>query len=230
MATFDELHTEAHRRSLIRKAIKSIAFIRKKDADNKPIEILFAGPGAFIDLKSEGWLPIGLVTDDGYTFGRDTNVDDITSHGFANPTRKDVVSVERSVTTTIQEYGKRHIEELIQGADLSGVTQNAQTGEVVTDEQDLPTPGAYELLVVAMDGPVDQRWYLGKFFPSVQLSEASEEAWGKEGAIEREVTFDVFTDEELGFPVRHFIGGPAAAASKDILGYDAAPAEASSEG
>ncbi|MBM7795838.1 hypothetical protein [Pseudoglutamicibacter cumminsii] len=227
MATFDELHTEAHRRSLIRKAVKSVAFIRKKDADNKPIESIFGSDGSLLDLKSEGWLPIGLVTDDGYTFGRDTNVDDITSHGFANPTRKDVVSVERSVTTTIQEYGKRHVEELIQGADFSGVKQNAKTGEIVTDEQDLPTPGAYELLVIAMDGPVDQRWYLGKFFPSVQLSEASEEAWGKEGAIERELTFDVFSDEELGFPVRHFIGGPAASASKDILGYETA---AGSEG
>lgn len=221
MATFDELHTEAHRRSLIRKAIKSIAFIRKKDADNKPIESIFGADGSLIDLKSEGWLPIGLVTDDGYTFGRDTNVDDITSHGFANPTRKDVVSVERSVTTTIQEYGKRHIEELIQGADLSGVKQNAKTGEIVTDEQDLPTPGAYELLVIAMDGPIDNRWYIGKFFPSVQLSEASEEAWGKEGAIERELTFDVFSDEALGFPVRQFIGGPGASASKDVLGYAA---------
>lgn len=221
MATFDELHTEAHRRSLIRKAIKSVAFIRKKDADNTPVESIFGSDGSLLDLKSEGWLPIGLVTDDGYTFGRDTNVDDITSHGFANPTRKDIVSVERSVTTTIQEYGKRHIEELIQGADLSGVKQNAKTGEVVTDEQDLPTPGEYELLVIAMDGPVDNRWYLGKFFPSVQLSEASEEAWGKEGAIERELTFDVFSDEALGFPVRHFIGGPPASASKDVLGYAA---------
>lgn len=221
MATFDELHTEAHRRSLIRKAVKSIAFIRKKDADNTPIESIFGADGSLIDLKSEGWLPIGLVTDDGYTFGRDTNVDDITSHGFANPTRKDVVSVERSVTTTIQEYGKRHIEELIQGADLSGVKQNAKTGEIVTDEQDLPTPGAYELLVIAMDGPIDNRWYIGKFFPSVQLSEASEEAWGKEGAIERELTFDVFSDEALGFPVRQFIGGPGASASKDVLGYAA---------
>lgn len=221
MATFDELHTEAHRRSLIRKAIKSVAFIRKKDADNTPVESIFGSDGSLLDLKSEGWLPIGLVTDDGYTFGRDTNVDDITSHGFANPTRKDIVSVERSVTTTIQEYGKRHIEELIQGADLSGVKQNAKTGEVVTDEQDLPTPGEYELLVIAMDGPVNNRWYLGKFFPSVQLSEASEEAWGKEGAIERELTFDVFSDEALGFPVRHFIGGPPASASKDVLGYAA---------
>lgn len=61
----------------------------------------------------------------------------------------------------------------------------------------------------------------GKGYGAVKLSGSGNETWGGEGAVSSEMTLDVFTDEEIGTPVRHYMGGTGALKHKDVLGFTA---------
>jgi hypothetical protein len=221
MPTFAEMQTEADERGLIRKVQRAVAFLRKKgEATALPEKIMETG-GALVDLKADGWKPIGIVTPDGYKFGRDVTKEDVDALGYASPVRSDITKVARQVSFTPLEHGRRHILELKYGQDLSAITQDAATGEVVWDEVDLPAGEEYELLILGNDGPASANWVLGKGYPVVKLADAGEESWGGEDAIANELTLDIYTDDELGIPVRHYMGGTGALKFKDVLGFSA---------
>lgn len=220
MATFDELQTQSDERKLVRKIQKAVALIASRSVDLP--ESLYTAPGQLVDLKSAGWLPLGIVSPDGYEFERDVETEDIDGLGYASPVRTDVTRVPRSVTATLIETGRKHVQELLYGTDLSTVTQDAQTGEVVFDEPDMPASREYRLLLIGKDGPADEEWVLGKGYGTVSLTSGGGGTWGQEGAVSSEVKLSVYADDELGTPVRHYMGGTGALKYKDVLGYKAA--------
>ena len=220
-ATFATQRTAFDARSLIRKAQQAFACIAPLTVD-LPEKIMETGT-TLVDFKALGFLPLGIVSPEGYKFNREMDKEDIDALGYASPVRSDVTKVARQITTTILEKGRRHIQELILGTDLSAVTQDKLTGEIVIDEPDLPINKEYRLVVVAADGPTDTLWIAGKGYGRVKVAEASAEEWAKEGAMQQEITLDVFTDDELGIPVRHYLGGTGALKYKDVLGYVVAP-------
>lgn len=222
MATFAELQTQADERKLVRKIQKAVALIAPREVDLP--ETLFTAPGQLVDLKAEGWLPLGIVTPDGYEFTRDVETEDIDGLGYASPVRTDVTRVPRAVTATLIESGRKHVNELLYGTDLTGVEQDSSTGEVVFDEPDMPANREYRLLVLGQDGPADEEWVLGKGYGTVQLTAGGGNSWGQEGAVSSEVTLTVYSDDELGTPVRHYMGGTGAVKYKDVLGYASAGA------
>lgn len=219
MATFEEIRQGADSRALVRKIQRAVAFIAPKTID-LPDSLFAASPATgLVDLKAAGWLPLGLVTPDGYTFSGERETEDIDALGYASPVRTDTTRVPRSVSVTLLESGRKHVEELKRGVDLTGITQDATTGEVVFDEPELPIDREYRLIVVGQDGPADEEWVMGKAYGAVKISNAGEETWGQEGAVQSEITLNVFTDDEIGTPVRHFMGGTGAVKHKDVLGY-----------
>lgn len=218
MPTFDTLRMENDNRGLIRKVQKAIAVLAPKTV---PLpESLYAG-GSLIDLKVLGWLPVGIVSPDGYSFGREVESEDIDALGYASPVRSDTTKVPRSVSFTPLERGRRHMLELTYGTDLSAVTQDQSTGEVVFDEPDLPVDAEYRLLIIGSDGPASENWILGKGYGTVKLAGGGAETWGQEGAVSSEVMLKIFTDDAIGTPVRHYMGGTGALAYKDVLGFTA---------
>lgn len=222
MVTFHELQTQSDERKLVRKIQKAVALIAPRNVDLP--ESLFAGAGQLVNLKEEGWLPLGIVTPDGYEFTRDVETEDIDGLGYASPVRTDVTRVPRAITTTLIESGRKHVNELIYGTDLSTVTQDPVTGEVVFDEPDMPANREYRLLLLGQDGPADEEWVLGKGYGTVSLTAGGGGTWGQEGAVSSEVTLSVYADDELGTPVRHYMGGTGALKYKDVLGYTAGTA------
>lgn len=216
MATFEEVFQGGVERKLVRKIQKGLALIAPQSVDLP--ESLYA-TGSLIDFKAAGWLPLGLVDPSGFVFEREVESEDISALGFASPIRDDVTSVARSVAATLLQSGQKHIEELLKGTDLSAVTQDPATGEIVYDEPDLPINKEYRLLVLGTDGPADEQWIMGKGYGAVKLSASGSETWGAEGAKSNEITLKVFTDDELGTPVRHYMGGTGAVKFKDVLGY-----------
>lgn len=218
--TLGELQTEYDRRGLIRKVQRAVALMAPMSVD-LPDELTDEN-GLPIDLKSGGFLPIGIVTPEGYRFARDIEKDDIDALGYSSYVRSDITRVARTIVFNALETGRRNLTELLYGVDLEGVPQLAN-GEVVWDEPDLPLGSEYRFVVVGDDGPASANWVLGKGFGSVKVANVGEEAWAKEGALQREVTLDVFVDEELGTPVRHYLGGTGAEAYRDVLGYASAP-------
>lgn len=220
MPTFDQQRTDFDNAKLIRKLNKSIAVLRKKTEAVELPESLYEG-GELIDLKALGFLPVGKVSTDGYTFNREVSREAVTSLGYYSPDRNDVTEVPRSITFTANERGRKHMLELIYGTDLSGVTQDPTTGEVVFDEPETPVDSDYELVVIASDGPTDDNWLVGRGYPLVRVNNGGTESWTQEGASTTEITLDVFTDDDLGIPVRHYMGGTGALRHKEDLGFTA---------
>lgn len=221
MPSFDEIQNEADERGLIRKILKAVAFIGKGDI-TLPEKILEAG-GGLIDLKTLGWKPVGMVTPDGYKFGKDVSKEEVDALGYASPARTDITKVARSVSFTPLEHGRRHMLELKYGQDLSAITQDAATGEIVWDEVDLPIGEEYKLLILGNDGAASANWVLGKGYGSVKLAESGEETWGGDSPVASEITLDINVDKEVGSPVRHYMGGTGALKFKDVLGFTSAP-------
>lgn len=217
MPTISEQIATNDERALVRKVQRALAVLAPTSVDLP--ESLYEG-GSIIDLKAAGFLPVGLLTPDGISFGREVEKEDVDALGYASPVRSDVTRVPRSITFTALEKGRKHMLELTYGTDLSTVTQ-AVNGEVVFDEPDLPVNKEYRLLVVAEDGPADESWVMGKGYFRVKLSGTAEEVWGREGAVSQQFTLDVFSDDEAGVPVRHYLGGTGAAKHKDVLGFTA---------
>lgn len=219
MPTFAEVQNEADERGLIRKILRAVAFLGKSDVD-LPETILTAG-GGLIDLKTAGWKPVGIVTPDGYKFGRDVTKEEVDALGYASSVRTDITKVARSVSFTPLEHGRRHLLELKYGQDLSGITQDPATGEIVWDEVDLPVGEEYKLLILGNDGAATSNWVLGKGYGSVKLADSGEETWGGDSPIANELTLDISVDDETGTPVRHYLGGTGALKFKDVLGFTA---------
>ncbi|QAY16067.1 major tail protein [Arthrobacter phage Elesar] len=215
MPTFATIQADADERSLVRKVQKAVAFVAPMSVELP--EALTGADSLPIDIKTAGFLPVGLVSPDGYNFGREVEKEDIDALGYASPIRSDVTRVPRSVSFTVLEKGRKHMLELIYGTSLTGVTQRLN-GELIIDEPDLPVDAEWRLLVVGSDGPAANNWLLGRGYGAVKLSATGEEVWGREGAVSQQLTFDVFTDDEVGVPVRHYFGGTGAKAST-VLGF-----------
>lgn len=217
MPTFDTIRQDSDNRNLVRKIQKAIAFLAPMTVALPTT--LFGAGGALIDLKTIGWLPVGLVTPDGYEFGRDVSKEDVTALGYASAVRSDVTEVARSVTMTALETGLKHMLELTLGTDLTATTQSLANGELVIDEPDLPVGKEYRLLVIGSDGPAANNWILGRGYGSVKLASTDSQKWGTGDPVQQALTFDVFTDSVVGVPVKHYIGGTGAVANKVAMGF-----------
>jgi hypothetical protein len=218
MPTFETIRQGADERALLRKVQKAVAFLAPTTVDLP--ETLYT-TGALTDLKTAGWLPIGMVTPDGYEFSREVSSEDVTAFGYAGPVRSDVTEVARSISMSALETGRKHMQELVYGTDLSAVTQDATTGEIIIDEPDLPVDKEYRLLILGSDGPADENWIIGRGYGRVKLASTDSQTWGTSDAVSQSLTFNVFTDDEIGTPVRHYLGGTGAVKHKAILGFTA---------
>lgn len=223
MATVAELQAENDNRGLIRKVVRAVAFLAPVSVD---LPETITDENGELDTLPEDWLPVGIVSPDGYTFGSDIDKDEIDALGYASPVRTDIMSVVRTISFTPLEYGRRHMLELTYGQDLSGVEPETG-GEITFDEVDLPINAEWRLLVIGDDGPANENWLLGRGYPRVKLGERAEEQWQKEGALSQELTLDVFTDQDLGTPVRHYIAGTGAEKHAEVLGFTADDGEGS---
>lgn len=217
MPTFETIRNSADNRKLVRKIQKSFAFLLP---DTVPLPESLYESGSLIDFGAlEGAISLGIVTPDGFGFGREMEKEDVDALGYGSPVRSDVTKVPRTVTVTVLESGRKEINELKHGLTITA-TQSQTTGEVVYDEPDLPSNKEYRLIVVGQDGPADEEWIMGKGFGAVKLASTGDETWGNE-AVSTEFTFDVTTDDETGTPVRHYLAGTGALKFKDVLGYTA---------
>jgi hypothetical protein len=219
--TFATIQAEADERGLVRKVQKAIAFLAPLSVDLP--EAITGADSQPIDLKALGYLPIGLVTPDGFTFSREISSESIDALGYASPVRSDITSVPRTISFTPLEKGRKHMLELTKGTSLAGVTQ-AVSGEIVIDEPDLPIDSEWRLLIIGSDGPATNNWILGKGYGLVKLASTGEETWGREGAVTSQLTFNVFTDDEIGTPVREYFAGTGAKAASTVLGFTQAGA------
>lgn len=221
MPSFETQRVAADNRNLVRKIQKAMCFVGDVAGTNAVTvpSTLFHTDGTLIDLQVAKWKPLGMVSPDGYTFGRDVSTEEVNALGYASSIRSDPTAVARTVSFTPLETGRRALKEIQLGQSLATNTQSIANGEVVIDHVDLPVNADYRLLVVGLDGATADQWLMGRLYPSVKLGNTGEETWGNEGALSQQLTFNVFSDATLGTPCREFFGGTGAKLHKTALGY-----------
>jgi hypothetical protein len=217
--TLEELRQEADSRSLVRKIQIALGMLAPITAELP--ESIYGANGSIMDFKAAGYKPVGLVTPDGYSFTREISTSDVNALGYTSAIRTDTDTVVRGINFTALESGKRHLLELKYGVALTGVEQDPVTGEIVWDEPDLPINEEYRFVVLGADGPALENWIQGRGFGRVKLTSSGDETWGQEGAVQHEFGLNVFTDDELGSPGRHYLGGTGALKHKALLGFGA---------
>lgn len=201
--------------SLVRKALEVITFLAPMDSELP--ETLTDASGALKSLPA-GWIPAGVITPDGITFGGDVEKQEVEALGYSTPVRTDITKAPKSISVTFLESYRRPLMELIYGMNLDEVMQG-ENGEIVFDEAPLPQSIEYRLLTIARDGAGSGMWIDGRGYGRVKLASVPEETWTSDNPMSYPLEFDVLLDERIGTPVRHYIGGPGAKAAADRLGF-----------
>lgn len=215
--TLTEMRQESDNRDLVRKIRRAVAFAIRVDEGELPEQITTADH-KIIDFKQKGWFPFGLISREGYTFNTEIEKSQVDALGYMDPIRKDVENIERSVELQLLQWGQRHIQELIDGADYSGIRPKAN-GELVWDEPEVPFHEDYRMVVIGEDGRITSNWLMGNGYPRVQLASSESITWNQEDAVARSVTLDVLADPALGTPKRNYLGGSAIGEFHDVLGW-----------
>ena len=173
------------------------------------ITVTATTPGTAIDLNPlpTGYADIGYVTkDDGYSFGNEWEMSEITSHGVSDPTRRDIMSTTTTVAVTAQET-KRVVQEMFHAVDLSGVVP-AASGEIAFNKPLAPTTRYYRVFFLGRDGIGDGAIYMGMVYPRAMVSETGEQTGSDESEFGYPLTLTATPDSTVGYSVRFLFGGP----------------------
>lgn len=191
---------------LIRKVQAAAVFVGPLTAT--PPTAFTSGATADLTALPAGFKPIGLVTkDDAYTWNRETDMAETTSHGRVDPTRRDITSNVSSLAFSAQETNITNLE-LYHNVDLSGVTPTTITGEVAFSDPLAPATVRRRLISIGRDGVGTSAIYLIRVMPMAMMSEPGEQTWSDEGELVYPMTFTATPDDTLGYAIRYHFGGP----------------------
>lgn len=202
MATFNDI--KGHNPKNIRKILEMAIFVKRYDDADTEINSIWDGTGLTLPA---GYESVGLTTkSDGATWQRDQEVSDVTSHGYAEPTRRDILSDQTGLNFTAQE-AKRTTLELDKGVDLSAVEPDAN-GNLVIDKPSRPQPLYWRVLAIGKDGDGPDAIYVVRWLPRAQVTENAEQNWSEESELTFPSTFSAYTDPEVGTAMREIWAGP----------------------
>lgn len=202
MATFNDI--KGHNPKNIRKILEMAIFVKRYDDADTEINSIWDGTGLTLPA---GYESVGLTTkSDGATWQRDQEVSDVTSHGYAEPTRRDILSDQTGLNFTAQE-AKRTTLELDKGVDLSSVKPDAN-GNLVIDKPSRPQPLYWRVLAIGKDGDGPDAIYVVRWLPRAQVTENAEQNWSEESELTFPSTFSAYTDPEVGTAMREIWAGP----------------------
>ena len=201
---FEDLQTK--KTELIRKMTSASLFIAASTVTLPTT--LTTGASADLTALPSGYVDVGLVTkDDGYAIGRETETAETTSHGFVDPTRRDILSVANTIGFTAQETSMKTLE-MYRQVDLSASTGTAVTGEVAFSEPLAPVTRYYRAYLIGRDGIGTGAIYIATLYPRAMISEFGEQTWNDENEITYPFTLTATPDTTAGYAVRHLYGGP----------------------
>jgi len=211
---------------LIRKATEGSVFLNPDLAALTAISALTEDsattPGTpVLSTLPTGYEDLGWLTNDGAQFSRDVSTSEITSWGSVSPTRTDITSDTTTMSVTAQETKLITIG-LATGADLSAITADATTGEVVIAKPARPKSKHYRVLSLAVDQGDAGEIYVARFLPRAKVTGYSEQSFGAgDDPITWGVTFTGEEDSDLGFSESWLFAGPGWKALLTDMGFGA---------
>lgn len=217
MTTLDALMAEGHERLLRRHGgLKQILLLGPAGLEMP--ESLFTSVNEIIDPFELGFFSVGLLTDEGVNFENTFEEEGSSSAGYTSETRSDLSTTSDTFAATLQESYNRYVEEVVRGADYSAL-EMSEYGEIIYDNPAMPIFREFRALALAADGPPEDQWIMGEYFPAVKLSARDARAWAKGGTIDRPVTFKQFPED--GLISRSIVGGSGPLKHRDALGFAA---------
>lgn len=220
MADYEALKNK--QTELIRKALDGSVFVADVLADAiASLTTHTAGSPAVIDLTPlpTDYDDLGWLTSDGAQFSRDVSASEVTSWGSVSPTRTDITSDTTTMSVTAQETKLLTIG-LATGADLSGITPAANTGEVSIAKPSRPKSRHYRVLSLAVDQGDAGEIYIARFLPRAKVTSYAEQSFGGgDDPIVWGVTFTGEEDSDLGYSERWIFGGAGWNALLDDMGF-----------
>ncbi len=175
------------------------------------IAVTTTTPGVAPDLTAlpSGWEDLGWITSDGVTYGRETEVSDVTSFGSVQPTRSDVTSDTITMSVVAQQTSLLTLG-LYTGADTSALTATAGTGEFAIAKPDVPGFRYYRVLGLFVDrDDAGREIYMARYMPRARITEWGEQQFSSgDDAIQYSLTFTGYEDSSAGYSHRWIFAGP----------------------
>ena len=202
---------------------KKVAVLRAPMDVAIPLKLTTGGvTGTPITLAElEGFMGMGLMRkDDGIPMSRDQEKSDVTAIGYQDPVRSDFDSDTFTAQIVALQTFRSTIEAYL-GVDLSGMPLDPATGELSFPQ---PTDGAIvqnRWLFLAQDGiGLDRIWW-GRLWTAGIVSETDDQNMGGEDAWMWPMTISSETDEQAGYSIHHYFGGPGWKAKAESMGFEA---------
>ena len=223
---FNALMAASEKKSRVRKALKLVLFRAPFDADVADLATGYLDPTDRTKINLELmtiWTPYGILSRDGISGETNVNVEPTEGYNYGEPVREDFTSAERELSFTLIEDFTRIALETQTGMDLSGVVPD-EFGGIAFDESSIPAPPFYRILGLSQDffmGQAAKPIYEVNLWPSTRQKSLPNFSRSQGSEQSTEVTYTVYTDENLGTPRRRWIGGTGYDASSH--GFTTAP-------
>lgn len=203
--TFAEAKNAGHNDDLIRKILETIVLARPYDAAATPItEAIWDGTKL---LLPAGYRCVGKTTEkDGLTWTRDQDVSEVTSHGYGEPSRRDIKKDTTGLKFTAQETNRLTME-LDWGQDFSGVTPGAK-GVLTLDKASRPASMKWEFLSLGKDGDGPDAIYVARWLPRAQVAKVGDKVWSSDDELGTELELASYVDKRVGTSLREMWFGP----------------------
>lgn len=169
-----------------------------------------------------GFEPIGLLRkDDAVSRTRDRETSEVAAVGYDDPVREDVTTDTMSAKIVCLETRKSTIEKYL-NIDLSGVTPNANTGEVSFPHVSVGKLSRYRWLFIGQDGTALDRSWIGWGFSAGVVSEVDDQVLGgTDDPWMWPMTIKSQLDTTLGWGVKSYHAGPGWKSRLTALGFSA---------
>lgn len=173
--------------------------------------------GGVLQSLPAGFRSIGWVTkDDGYSWSRDTDMAEVTSHGSVEPTRRDITQDVTGLEMTAQETSRLTLE-LSNNVDLSAAT--IVGGELSYTRAVSPSTTYWRLIAIGVDGSGPDAFYVINILPRAMISEYGESTWSDEDELSYQLTWSATVDQDLGYSFRQVLAGPGFTARAEDMGF-----------
>lgn len=167
-------------------------------------------PGTGVDLAvlPDGWEDLGWVSSDGVTYGRATDVSEVTSFGSVQPTRSDITNDTLTMAVVAQET-KLLTLGLYTGADTSALTASITSGEFSISKPDIPGFRYYRVLGLFVDRDDSGREiFLARYMPRARITEWGEQQMSDgDDPVSYSMTFTGYEDSVVGYAHRWIFAG-----------------------
>lgn len=205
------------RNDFIRKPLRG--FIAVADMDVALPEAITEGAASGFSTLGTDWQRLGNISKDGgIGFTRETDAADIESWGAAEPTRTDLTKDVTSAKFECQET-RRSTLETYYGVDLSTTEADATTKEISFAQPTLLRTIYKRIIFVGVDGYGDSEIFVVKLLPKFSVTSVDDQTWSGENAMTYAITGTAKVDQEAGFSVKHFFGGPGWAPLVEEMGF-----------